>query len=178
MAQIPAIDLDSYHSAVVSAIKNQFPIFQTVEDYPEDRKPLTTPACLIEIEEMDGDDAEDPGTEQQAMKMRVVARIILGLRTPHMRRRVRKLAAEFSAFLRFQRFGQPVGEARLIGAYQDAFEPGLDQFEVWRVEWSQLAYFGTDIWMPDDTIAPHTVYVGFAPDIGPAHESDYHQVTP
>lgn len=179
MAQIRTIDLDAFHDAVVAAIKLQFPIFQTVEDYPEDRKPVTTPACLIEIEEMDGDDSDDPGTEQQAMKMKCAARIILGLRTPKMRRTARKLCGSFASFLRFNKFGMPVGEGRVIGAYQDAFEPELDQYEVWRVEWSHLAYFGDDVWMPDPSIVtPSTVFVGFAPNIGIGHEPDYVQVAP
>jgi hypothetical protein len=179
MAQIPAIDLDAFHAAVVAAIKAQFPIFETVEDYPEDRKPVTTPACLIEIEEMDADDADDAGTEQQTMKMKCAARIILGLRTPQMRRTARKLCGSFAAFLRFNKFGQPVGEGRVIGAYQDAFEPELDQYEVWRVEWSHLAYFGTDVWLPDSSvIVPAGVYVGWAPDIGTGHEQDYLKVAP
>lgn len=177
MAQIPKLDLDAYHDAVVAAIKAQFPIFETVEDYPEDRKAVKTPACLIEIEEMDGDDAEDPGTEQQAMKMKIACRIILGLRTPKMRRMARKLCGDFAAFVRFQKFGMPVGEAHVIGAYQDAFEPSLDQYEVWRLEWSQLAYFGTDVWMPDGSVAPSQVFIGYAPDIG-VSESQYEKVAP
>lgn len=177
MATIKTIDLDAFHAAVIAAIQAQFPFFVTVEDYPEDRKEIQTPACLIEIEEMDADDGRDPGTEQQAMNMKCCARIILGFRTATVRREARKLAGAFSAFLRFQKFGQPVGEGRLIGAYQDAFEPSLDQFEVWRVEWSHVAYFGTDVW--DVTgITPTAVFVGWSPDIGTGHEADYLQVVP
>lgn len=172
--------LEAVHAGIVSAIAAQFPALQTVEAYRLDRKSLPVPACLIELTEMDAVNDEDPGTEQQAVMARFEATLVIGFRqglnNPKME--IRKLAAALGAFVRAQRWGCPIGPAELIGIYQDDFDPDLDQYEVWRVEWQQVIHLGESVWVPyDEGETPNQVFLGITPKIGPGHIDDYFEVT-
>ena len=85
---------------------------------------------------------------------------------------VRRLAAEFLAWARLQRWGCPVGPAMMIGAWPDEFDPELDQYECWRTEWQQVIHLGASDWTDDGT-TPTDPAVSFAPEVGADHEADY-----
>ena len=165
--------LDAVHEGIVSAIKTQFPTLKTVEAYRLDRKNLPTPACLLEITEVDAAPDIDPGTEQLAVTARFEARFVIGFRqggkNPKME--VRKLAASFAAFARLKRWGCPIGPAEVIGAYQDDFDPELDQFECWRVEWQQVIHLGDTVWKDDGEVP--TPHFSWTPNLGPDHADAY-----
>ncbi|MGE4169143.1 MAG: hypothetical protein AB7F28_00290 [Candidatus Margulisiibacteriota bacterium] len=158
------IDLDEIHQAIIDAIEDQFPDLKTVADYYEDRKKIPLPACFIELTELTQADM-DPGTDQLALLSRWEARVIIGFRTQNAKRNVRKLVTALAAFIRTQRWGKPIGSAEVIGCYPDEFNPGLDQYEVWRVEWTQVIHFGASVWTNDGTL-PTSVEVAFSPNTG------------
>lgn len=165
--------LDAVHDGIVAAIKAHFPDLKTVEAYRLDRKNLPVPACLVEMTEMDGAPDVDPGTEQLAVTARFEARFVIGFRQSgrNPKLEVRKLAAAFAAFARLKRWGCPIGPAEVIGAYQDDFDPELDQYECWRVEWQQVIHLGNTVWT-DDGETP-TPYFSWSPLIGPDHAEIY-----
>lgn len=167
------VTLDKVHDGILAAIRAQFPALRTVDAYRLDRKSLPTPACLVELTEMEADMADDPGTEQLAVMARFEARFVLPFRqgAKNARLEVRKLAAAFAAFARLNRWGCPIGPAEVLGAFPDDFDPELDQFEVWRVEWQQVIHLGSTVWK-DDGVVPVPV-ASWSPDIGPGHEADY-----
>ena len=158
--------LDAVHEGIVAAIKTQFPALKTVEAYRLDRKNLPVPACLVEMTEMDNEPDIDPGTEQLAVMARFEAKLVIGFRQggKNPKIEVRKLAAAFAAWARLKRWGCPIGPAEVIGAYQDDFDPELDQYECWRVEWQQVIHLGDTIWK-DDGETP-TPYFAWAPITG------------
>lgn len=170
------------HEVMLDTIKAQFPALQTVEAYREEddrTTPVVTPACLLEMDEMETADGLDPGTEQIALTARFAARFILGMRTKDVKLQTRKLAGAFAAYLRKNpRWpGVVTSPAEVIGCYPDAFDPRLDQFEVWRVEWAHVLHIGDSVWKPEG-LAPTTVFLGMAPDIGAGNEDKYVQVAP
>ncbi len=191
------IDLAVVHDAIVADIKAAFPHLQTVEFYREDRKSLTTPACLLELTELEADPDNDPGTEQLAVLAKFEAELVIGFRQKpgdiaRAKLSIRVLAAALEAWLRMRRWTNPAdpvkklptGEAIVLGAYQDDFsvmgrqrDQELSQFEVWRVEWQQRMHLGKTVWT-DEGITPTTVYSGVSPDIGQDNEDQYSQVTP
>lgn len=172
------VSLDTLHDVMVQQIQAQFPTLQTVEFYRTDYSGLPIPACLLEMTEMENEPAEDAGTDQIAVKARFEARFIIGFKTPNAKREIRKLAAAFAAWVKFRKWpGAPSGEAEVIGCYDDHFEPALEQYEVWRVEWTQLLFLGANVWLGGG-ILPSTVMLGYAPLIGLGHETDYVQVVP
>lgn len=191
------INLATVHDAIVADIKAAFPNLKTVEFYREDRKSLVTPACLLELTELEADPDNDPGTEQLAVIAKFEAELIIGFRPQagHMAKAklsIRMLAASLEAWLRMRRWTNPAdqdkklptGEAMVIGAYEDDFsvmgrhrDQELPQFDVWRVEWQQRLHLGETVWT-DDGITPTTIFSGVAPDVGIGNEDKYTQVHP
>ncbi len=184
------IDLAVLHQAIVADIKAQFPSLATVEFYRgqdagEDRRSLTTPACLLDLTELEAEPEADPGTEQLAMVAKFEAALVIDFRTTSSKLSIRQLAVSLAAWLRLRRWGNPAvvgkklptGPAQVIGAYPDDFQPDLERFVVWRVEWQQVIHLGQTVWKPEGA-APTTVLLGGAPDIGIGHEPDYVQIAP
>lgn len=173
--------LDAVHDGIIAAIAAQFPGLKTVDAYLLDRRNLPVPACLIELTEMDAVPDDDLGTGQLAVVARFEALLVIGFRQGcrNPKREIRNLAAKVAAFVRLQRWGQPVGAAEVIGAYPDDFGPELDQYECWRVEWTQYMMLGTDnAWADDNEGAPPSqVLASFAPDIGSSNEGSYIDIT-
>jgi len=177
------IDLDALHDAIVSDIKAQFPDLQTVEFYRTEERMggstgLPLPAIILDIPEFEPDMNIDPGTEQLAVNMRFEAEIIFGFRTPNVKREIRKFAAAFAAWLRLRRWtGVRTGPAYVLSVARSDFNPELDNYEVWCVEWSQPVHLGNTIWTNDGTV-PQQVFAGYSPSIGNGNESKYTKVTP
>lgn len=168
------LDLDALQDAIVSDIKAQYPALVTVEFYrTEDRKNLPLPAVLLDLCEFEGDPEIDDGTGMLSVKARFEAQIIFGFKEPNVKREIRKFAAAFAAWLRLRRWtGISTDAAEVVGAHPDEFDPRLDQYEVWCVEWSQGLYLGCNEWIPGPAL-PTGVLVGYAPDIGVPHKGDY-----
>lgn len=160
------IDLDTLHAAIVADISAKFPDLQTVEFYrgegQEDRKALPTPACLLELSEMEASLEDDPESEQLAVIAHFEAALLIRFNAPNAKRSVRRLAAAFAAWIHKRRWNDPAnpgkklptGPCVVVGAYKDDFSgmtPGqrdapLDQFEVWKVEWRQIVHLGAGVW--------------------------------
>lgn len=167
--------LERVSGAIVAATQEQFPDLY-VEAHREDRKAPPVPACLIDLTEfVDGDDS---GTGQLGVVATFEARFIIGFRQgagKSAKMEVRKLAGAWAAFARLQRWGCPVGPAQVLGGFCDDFDPELDKYEVWRVEWTQEIDLGGSVW-DNDGIRPERVFLGVTPEIGPDHIDDYVQV--
>lgn len=175
------VDLDALHDAIVADIRAQFPGLQTVEFYRTDeRKGMLLPAVILNLAEFENEPDVDPGTEQLAVTARFEAEIIMGFRVPNVKREIRKFAAAFAAWMRLRRFTREnvhTGPAQVIGCYPDDFDPELDQYEVWRMEWSQVLHLGNTVWTNDGAV-PTQVFTSWVPDIGNGHEADYDRVIP
>ena len=175
------VDLDALHDAIVADIKAQFPDLQTVEFYRTDeRQGLPLPAVILNLSEFENEPDADPGTEQLAVTARFEAEIIMGFRVPNVKREIRKFSAAFAAWMRLRRFTREnvhTGPAQVIGCYPDDFDPELDNYEVWRMEWTQVLHLGTSVWANNGTV-PNQVFIGWAPDIGTGNEPNYDQVVP
>ncbi len=167
------IDLEEMHGAIVASVRSQFPSLVTVGDYGESRKSLLVPAVLVELIDMEAAPDADPGTEQLAVVTHWVARAVMSFKAVNAKIEVRKLAAALGNHVHQQRWGLPVAPAKVTIIGPDAFDPDMDRFEVWAVEWEQVVHIGASVF--DDTgIVPTEVLIGYTPDIGPGHEADYH----
>lgn len=171
------VTLEQVHAGIIAAISAKFPAFQTVQAYRLERRNLPTPACLVELTEMDAAPDVDPGTQQLAVNARFEALLVIGFRqgVNNPKLEIRKLAAAFAAFVRLNRWGCHIGPAEVIGAYPDDFDPELDQFECWRVEWQQIIHLGNTVWTDGGEVP--TPYYSWSPDIGIPHEPDYVEMT-
>lgn len=171
------LDLEALHDAIVVAIRAQFPDLLHVEFYRDERTPPSVPSCLLELTELEASPELDPGTEQLAVTAHFEARLILGFREPRVKLEARKLAAAFAAWLRLRRWpGVTTGPAMVVGAHPDDYEPELDQFEVWCVEWQQVIHLGSTVWKNDGVI-PARILTAFSPEVGIPYEDGYTEVT-
>ena len=171
------MDMVVLHQAIVGAIRRKFPGLNMVEAYREDRASMLTPACLVELIEMEAADELDPGTEQLAVNAKFEARIVLGFRQGEHGAKlgIRQWAAELAVFVNQQRWGLPVGAADVTGCWPDEFDSELGQYECWRVEWQQVIRLGASVWT-DEGQVPEP-YLAWAPEVGTEHEADYRPVT-
>lgn len=177
-------DLGALHQAITDGLAGQFPGVH-VEFYREDRKNLPTgdgigdnpprAYVLLDLDEMDRGDAQDPGTEQQPLVARFQAEVIVrSVKDQHGAKvQVRILAGSIAAFLRSRSRWPGVlnGPARVVGCYRDDFSPELDQFEVWRVEWVQEVWLGAGVWKTTGT-TPQPLF-SYVPLVGTTNEAAY-----
>lgn len=155
MDQLNGTDLAALHQAIVTGSAAAFPGVH-FEFYRQDRKSLpmgdgvgSNPPkayALLELSEMDASEA-DPGTDQQALVARFEAEIVMKSLQTNAKVQVRALAGSFASFLRRKSRWPNVltGPARVVGVYKDDFSPELDQYEVWRVEWTHEIWLGAGV---------------------------------
>lgn len=161
-------------------VKTCFPVFKEVRAFEDGRDPadLKTPAFFFECSDVQNEEDEDPQTGESAHTLRFEGQVICNSATP--RRKVFQLALAVASKFRRSRLGVPVGikvgPARVIGVSADNFDPRLDQFYVYSVEWTQLVYLGESVWEADGSLPPSQVLISEAPAIGAAHETDYRPV--
>lgn len=179
-------DLTQLHDIIVATLQAQFPALNTVEFYrddPDGRAPLAAsdlPACILDMTELEEEPDEDPGTSQLAARVGFAADLVLPFKALNSMLSIRLQAAAFASYLRKMSRWPGINQAgniEAISAYKSDFQPELDQYEVWRVEWRQLLHIGTSVW-DDEGTTPTTVMLGMSPDIGLGHEADYVQVAP
>lgn len=168
-----ALDLDLFFDAICASIAAAFPSLGVVEAFRGNRRDLPVPACLIDLIELEP--ADNPGTEQLAAIAHIEASVIVGFRALDAKRQVAKLAAAIAHHAQGQRWGLPIEPATITAIAPSDFDPELDRFEVWSVEWSQTIHIGESIWNNDGT-RPAEVLGSTAPAIGQPHEQDYEGV--
>lgn len=191
------IDLADLHQAIEQNIRAAFPGLKTVAFYREETErtplqPSELPACILELSELEPTPDVDPGTEQLAVNARFEARLVIGFRTPRAKLEIRRLAGSFAAWLRLRRWvlttqpdedaepvtrNLPTGPADVVAIMPDEFDPELDRFEVWRVEWLQPLHLGIGVWT-DEGVTPGAPLYSWAPRIGHGHEQDYQDALP
>jgi hypothetical protein len=85
-----------------------------------------------------------------------------------------ELAEQVLAQLDGQRFGltgvRPARITRVDNLYSRAFDAAMVAVEA--VTWEQIVRMGADEWAAEG-VRPESLYIGFAPEIGAAHEDDY-----
>lgn len=168
------LDLNLWHDSVISELKS-ISVLKTVDNYPREKKKITTPAAFLELTAITSRSDDNPNTEQLNATLEAEVRIICGYRTKNVKQVVRALAAQVAYTLDGERFGLPVQPARVGGCWPDEFDTELDQYEVWRVVFTQDVLLGQSVF-DDDGIVPESMYVGYSPDTGVPHEDDYEQI--
>lgn len=167
-----AIDLGAALDTIVAAIAAEFDTFKTVAAEDESRSELKVPAIIVQLSELEPLPDNDAHTGQFPCLVRLEARVILGHRTPKVRREVVKAAGALAAFLHNNRLGVPWGAAAIVAVEPDEFAPQADQVDIWRVEWAHEVDIGPSYFV-DDSTTPTQVLTSWVPDIGPAHEAAY-----
>ena len=169
-------DLDALHQAILDSLANQFPQLKTVADYPDDRKRIQVPAALLEMTELTPVQDEQSGTEQVVVDALFELRYIVGFRGSNQGRLIRRNVAAMAQHIHHQRWAHPIQPAQLVVCEPDEFSPELDQYLVWRIEFTHQLFLGESVFI-DDSALPEEVFVGVDPRTGPDWEDSYTRVT-
>lgn len=171
-------NLKTVHDAQVRFFKSRLESrVETVAAYRSDAhdQTINTPALLLELELLD--EGRDAGDGRDALRCSFTAHCILSNLTDGVEIEVRNFAAEVFRLLIGERFGlgELADDPEAISAAPGEFKPGAEGYESWYVNWEQSVYFGESMW--EGGIVPHTVKLGWSPDVGTGHADDYEQVT-
>lgn len=181
------LDLVSLHDAIVEAFRVHFgDLLRDVSAFTpalltSTSPDVQTPAALIDLERMTS--AEDDGTGRNAITCDFCVYCVLSRQTDRAELQVRNFAAQAYALIERNRWGfagDAVDLPTLITAQPDASTKGptdAQSYESWCVQWQQVVRLGPCLHEPPIP-RPHTVWLGFWPETGPAHVDDYLQVKP
>lgn len=130
-----SVNLVALHEAILAGLAAGFPDVPQVAAYPDIRRRVAAlPAILVELSDLEP--GADPGTGEAGLIGRFQARVIVDPNRRDAQMQVRQLAARLTACLRDADWGLPVGVARFVQAGEDAFNPDLDGYIVWLVDWT------------------------------------------
>ncbi len=173
-----SVDIESYLSAVVAAVKDHFGgRLAVVGGYDEiaDDGVIDSPAVLIGIEGFS--EGSDRGDDRVPLKCQVSAQCILSVKTENVQVQVRAFAAEFLSVIRRNKFdfGVDVSFPEGLDARPGVLRPGDNGYDSFEVTWDQELYLGESVW-DGSGVVPTEVWVSQNPEIGLAHEPDYENV--
>lgn len=170
------VDVSQAWDVVISEIAGKFPGFKVQAGEDADRDKLEIPAILIDLTELEPASESDATTGEWACLVHFVARVVIGYRTPQVRRTVARAAGALAAFVHGNRLGTAWGGGVVIAAGPDEFSPRADQVDIWSIEWVHQADLGDRIEVEDGDV-PSEVFVSWVPEIGEAHVDDYDEIT-
>lgn len=188
------LSITALHEAIKTTLRAAFPTsgtnaVQLVDCYTRfDKKLTATPAILFEMTAIDpSSEGDDIGTEQLYVTLSFSAHICVSYRETAAKIAVRELVTAVMGEIWDNRWGvRGLTGAEITGAQEEQFsvEPGgsgngaMQQYESWRIDWTQDGLIGTNVWNTDPEAIPTMVYLGIAPLVGEEHIDDYHQVIP
>jgi hypothetical protein len=150
--------------AISDAISSALPDVP-IQTYPRRATRLNVPCVLVlcdSFEPMDSD-----GTERLLLKSKWLAYCVVADHAPNADTTARILAISVGKAVDDieGKASQGYSKASLVGIFEDSFNPDLDGFLVWKVEFDIPIKVGESVW--DGTgIIPTQVLVAFGDDIG------------
>lgn len=173
-----SIHLTDYHDAVKKHILEKTKWLRSFTEYPETSTALQTPCAFFQIEDFERAETQRMnGTLAVDLSCEII--VVLGIDDPSNQLEVRNAAMSLAMQVDGSRFGLACDEARFVSAAPDALHEELDGYAAWSIRFSHRIEVGKDEYKPDfDDVIPHTVHVGFAPEIGAGHEEEYEQIIP
>lgn len=188
------ISITGLHEAIKTTLRAAFPTngtnaVQLVDCYTRfDKKLTAVPAILFELTSIDPQsEGDDIGTEQLYVTLSFSAHICVSYRETAAKIAVRELVSAVMWEIWDNRWGlKGIQGAENVSAQEEQFsvEPGgtgngaMQQYETWRIDWTQDGLIGMNAWNTSPETIPSAVFLGIAPLVGPEHIDDYMQVIP
>lgn len=164
------------HDAMVQTLKDRLPLNTCEAYHPAENEEghhtrVKSPAILVELAECKPGKPVSGG--RLAFDCEFVFHCVLSTKTDRVEIEIRNFAAAAALVLKNNRFGlaKSVKAPTDINLYPGVFKPGDKGFESWVVVTNQTVYLGEHSEAYD--YLPTELLLGFAPNIGPGHESDY-----
>lgn len=173
---------DVAYTAIIDAIRTRFSVFELVTDYDffsSNNQPseIIKPACLLSIASLDVKNKNgSTATGQLSLTVLFEVRIILDRASTTFEQEMRRLVAEMSLWLHGNRFGITAPCARFLDAKPDQNTSQIIQFDPWVIQFQMPLHLGQSMWDDDEYQIPTTVMLGYEPDTGLDHITDYEEL--
>lgn len=171
------VSIPNYYESVLDALRG-ISWVRNADSYPEEKTQLATPAVFLSIANWSPGDGVTTGQSSIALECELYIVCDRSATTEIKRPAVfvQSCAADLTQWIAGHQFDiEGLEGAVFKGAEPDAFDPNLDDYLVWRIDFSQGAVMGADPF--ESKGGPFKgVFLGKAPDIGSAHVNDYRQI--
>lgn len=140
--------LDSLHTAIVDRLNADIAGLGTCAAYPKIQRRVDLPAVLVDLVELE---PADFGTDKFDCWAQFTAYCIVDPSDTNAELAVRNLAAEVAVRVSQEEdFGIEVEkEAEVLRVGEDSFQPDLDGYLVWAVDFQIGLSLGEDVWSVD-----------------------------
>lgn len=178
MSDNQAVNLTTLHENIKTAIRGMFTTqaVPTVDYYRRIDRKAIVPAIFFELTAIDNN--PESATEQFDGVFRFSAYCLVPFNAASPKLAVRVLAASLVEKIQGKRWACPIGRAKVTLVEPDDFDPENAEYETVRVDWEQEGLLGQSVFNDDGSITPTEVWMGWEPNVGPAHVSDYVQAIP
>lgn len=174
-----SITLTQYHDAVKSWLENNEYLDWLVDiaPYPRLDNPPTDNSAYFGVTNWEKSE-QQKGTGEVSMDLSCQLLVVFPQSTPDVQLMIREAVMSLCLELENQRFGLQAKALQLISAEPDAFNPELDECEVWSVRWiHQIDIGSVNSALIAEVFNPlGKAMVGYSPEIGTDHEPDYETV--
>ncbi|WP_257835023.1 hypothetical protein [Burkholderia glumae] len=166
-------NLRQLHDAIETGLRRCLPDLDRIHAYPKVGKSIETPFVAIELAELEP--GHDDGTGRGPLLARLQARVIVDPLTDGAELQVRELASRVLQAVHGATWDLPVTPGRQVGsASEDPFQPALETYLVWLVEWEHEFDLG-DVFEPPEK--GRSILWGVDPETGP-HYMDRYRALP
>lgn len=176
MSDNTPVPILALHEGIKTTIRSWFTeaSVPTVDYYTRVQRKVIVPAVFFELTSISSD--RELPTEQIDATFRFSAYCVLPYNADNAIIQTRILAAALASKVNGERWGQPIGRAKVTVIEPDNFEAENYEYETVRIDWEQDGVLGNDVWAGG--VRPTTVYLGIAPDTGVDNIDKYVQIFP
>ncbi|WP_227317439.1 hypothetical protein [Cedecea davisae] len=172
-----SISIPNYYETVLSALSGLAWV-RNADSYPEEKTQLATPAVFLSVASWGPGNGASTGQSSVTLECEMYIVCDRSATTEITRPAVfvQSCAADLTQWIAGHTFNiEGLEGAVFKGAEPDAFDPNLDDYLVWRIDFSQDTVMGEDAFVRSG--APLSgVFLGKAPEVGAAHVDDYRQI--
>lgn len=169
------LHLDDYHQAVKNYVLSECGFLSSVDDYPEEGSTIAGPCAFFGVVDWDrADDQRMNGELSVVLNCQLL--IVFGQAGQVSSKAVRNAAMAVALRIDGQRFDLDAEPAQFVSAEPWAFDPDLDQYVVWAVNFVHQIEVGEDQFDLMPEFLPIDVRVGIAPEIGVNNLDAYERV--
>lgn len=171
-----SVDVQTLHEAIRTRLRAAFTTqaVPTIDFHARLKEKFISPAIFFELTGIDGN--PETQTEQFDGVFKFSAFCVVPYNAPNAILAARSLACQLVTKVQGNRWGVPIGLARVVRLEPELFEGDVPPYEMVRVDWEQEGVLGVSVFNEDGAIVPTEIWAGFEPNVGPDHIDDYVQV--
>ena len=153
-----SIQLDDHAQAVIDHLTQNLPWLTSITEYPDEFGAIDTPCAFFGVLDWDRS-KEQRMTGELTVDLNCQLLVVFGQQGTVSHKKVRDAAMAASLHIDNQRFGLDAEPARFTSAQPFAFDPDLEQYVVWSVDFKQEIDIGIDQFDAVPDFQPTGIYL-------------------